>query len=445
MANTSKIELKTSCILDVPLTNYTNDFTFIVNGQEFKTSFICSELLSPLICQHRKDDPTFDTFVINTQQRGNFSHILNLTQFQQEELSDEELPFFSEVINLLGTESIKFSENDLPTEISKDNVFSLLKTHIKSPKLFKEELNREIEFISSHFFEFCSSNKEDLKNLNINVLYEILSSPNLRLNDEDDLLELLNEFCREDRKFSILYETVYFANVSTMNMKEFLSIFSIEDLNVGVWNRLCSRLESEIKREEQSATKRYNTTCKSDESTKKFTFDNDNGLSGIINFLRKNSSNTIDNILNITASSVNNGPDERYLPQTAFLYDEKNKHFVSKDEPNSWLCIDFKERRVIPTHYTIGSACCSPNWHHPKSWVIEGSTDKKSWEKLDEQFNCPYLNGRNLSHTFNIQNSTSKSFQFIRIKSTGPDWANTNYLIIESFEIYGTLINFNRA
>lgn len=42
----SNNQLKASSICDVPFQSHTNDFTFIVNGKEFQTSKLQSDLLS---------------------------------------------------------------------------------------------------------------------------------------------------------------------------------------------------------------------------------------------------------------------------------------------------------------------------------------------------------------------------------------------------------------
>ena len=69
----NRLQLKTSSILNVPLQSYFDDFSFIVNGKEYKTSRLISDLLSPKICEIHANDPTFDIFTIKTQQKGDFS------------------------------------------------------------------------------------------------------------------------------------------------------------------------------------------------------------------------------------------------------------------------------------------------------------------------------------------------------------------------------------
>ena len=66
------IQLKISSILNVPLCAY-NEFSFIVNEKVYKTTQIISDLLSPKICQIHKSDPTANSFIIDTENKGDFS------------------------------------------------------------------------------------------------------------------------------------------------------------------------------------------------------------------------------------------------------------------------------------------------------------------------------------------------------------------------------------
>ena len=133
-----KAQLKPSAILNVPFEIYDNDFLFIVNDEKFETSRFISDILSPKISQTHKTDPTFDTFVINTKEKGNFSHILNLATFNQVNIPEIEIPFFIEVTKILGNESINIIENNSASQITKNNVFSLIKYHINHPFYSKQ-------------------------------------------------------------------------------------------------------------------------------------------------------------------------------------------------------------------------------------------------------------------------------------------------------------------
>ena len=124
MEQNSDIQLSYSCIMNVPLQTYNNDFTFIVNGKEFQTSRIISDLLSPKICKIHMIDPTIDTLCIKTSQQGHFSYILDLVSFTKKSIPTTELPFISEVIEILENETISLGQSEHQQELTEDNIFT---------------------------------------------------------------------------------------------------------------------------------------------------------------------------------------------------------------------------------------------------------------------------------------------------------------------------------
>ena len=232
------------------------------------------------------------------------------------------------------------------------------------------------------------------------TLFEIIQSPKLQMKSEDQLLRIANSLYKKDPNYSILYETVYFANVTEKTMNEFIEIFDFNNMTKGTWSVLCQRLGKGVKEgENDREDKRYHSNKTVKKIGKKFSIQNcENNFSGILNFLRKKSLNEID----ITCSSCFGFSDD-YQPKNVIIYEDKKKSFWSNLKSNSWLCFDFKQNRVIPSDYTIRSCSCSVNWAHPKSWVIEGSNDNGSWSIIDQVENCGFLNGPGLVHSFKIQ------------------------------------------
>lgn len=441
------IQLKYSTILNVPLKTYDNDFTFVINGDEFKTSRIISDLLSPKICKLHLTDPTIDSFIINTHQRGNFYNILNLINFNLSTISDEELPFILEVFTILEIESIEYKFKDENEELTINNVFSRIKNHEKL-KFFSKRLSSEIDFISSRFYEICETKKEELKSLSIDTIDKIINNEKLELDSEDQLLHFVNELFVTNSNYSFLYEYVQFENISCEMMKEFISIYDIDFMNCAVWKSISMRLEKEVKIEKKVKNrhlyKKTNENCKSNSNSNsnkgiKFEPSNDNSFSGILNHLRKKSNGNIENEVNITASSIYNN-DARHQPRNVVCYENNGNEFYSKNQEGNWLCFDFKEHRIIPTDYTIKSYDCIENYRCTKSWVIEISNDNENWEVIDEENNCSYVNGKLRMHTFHIQKPPNKESRYIRIKSTSQCWNGEYYFNIGKFEIYGTLI-----
>lgn len=439
MSQTKQVRLNTSSILSVPLQTYEKDFSFIVNGKEFKTSRFISDLLSPIICRLHLNDPTIDSFIINTENQGDFSHILNLHNFEPATFSASELPFLSEVISKLGNGSIEYESEESGIEISVDNVLRLLREQEGSGLFYSKEISREIEFASSHFSEVCESGIEELKNLSVETVMNIMSNDELRLKNEDELLKIINCLYSNDCKYSILYETVLFSNVTVCMMKEFLDLFDSKDMTVFLWKRLscrlCGVIENPVMSEESLG--RYLESPKN-ESVTKFEYTDDKVFKGIFNHLQTQTGGKIENEISFTASSVNSG--DNFQPKNVALFGDQNNYFHSLNEENSWICFDFKDRRVVPTHYTVKSVNWGVNNHHPKSWQIEGSIDNSSWETIDEEKNCTFLNGKSHVHTFAMNHPTSTEFRYIRMRQTDKNWCGCNYLIFDSFEIYGRLI-----
>lgn len=432
MLGNSKIQLKTSSVLTVPLQIYDQDFSFIVNGQEFKTNHLIAELLSPKICENHKIDPTINEFYINAKNPGNFSKILDLVAFHSISIDETEIPFLTEIIEQLEASSIDLTRVDI--ELTNDNIFQYLHKCEESPIFSLEGYQNSIKYISSHFYELCLSHEEEISNLNIDTLYSILKHQNLRLNNEDQLLKFVNKMYTKDSRYYILYESVYFTNVDISSINEFLEIYDINDITQETWQNISMRLKEEtenIKDFKKIKISRYQNfiTSKIFKASK-----NDENFDGIINYLKKSNKEII-----ITSSSYYPG----YPPSGVIEYDNKNKWFHSNDKPNNWICFDFNEYKVIPSSYKIRSSHYGENLFNPRSWVIEGSNDKNKWEVLDDENNSPFLNGSYFVHLFSIENDYPDGYRYIRMRLTGTNWFkndDSNYMMLDSFELYGQLI-----
>lgn len=161
-----------------------------------------------------------------------------------------------------------------------------------------------------------------------------------------------------------------------------------------------------------------------------FTFDNYNLFEGILNYLDGKS-------FRITSSSVYHNEINSSPLNVIDFYDYEDS-FSTEDEPNSWICFDFINQKVILNKYVIRSSSYGPGLSHLKSWVVEGSNDKNVWHTIDERKNCSSLNGSSLECTFNCRNLTS-GFQYIRLRQTGLNWRNRNYLKFNAIEFYGKI------
>lgn len=428
MNQTCSIQLNPSCIMNVPFQNYEKNFTFIVNGEEFLTSKFISDLLSPKICKIHTIDPTIDLFYINTNEHGQFSYVLDLVKFSLNTIPLSEIPFIYEVMEILQNETISLSEEELQQELTIDNIFSSIQQHEKFVKFYSKSYQQEIEYIASHFYEICDNKKYNLSLLNQNTIERILNHSNLILKDEDQLLHFVNFLYSQDHEFTSLYETIYFERVSSNSISNFIDQFDISNITNSIWRNLSLRLKHDVKViVNHNDQNRY--------IRKKMAFVENNEFNGIINYLIQNSGNNIDNEITLTSSSNDHeDKNDNWTDIKNVLYfNKEDKGFFTKNIKDSWICFDFKKRKIIPTGYTVKTDV----GQFLKSWFIEVSNDNKTWEIIDER-DCSDLNAKYKVKTYKMNKPNFKEVQYIRIRQ---DKSHTSYhLGINTFEIYGILL-----
>ena len=134
--------------------------------------------------------------------------------------------------------------------------------------------------------------------------------------------------------------------------------------------------------------------------------------------------------MNITASSNMRGQCHQVTDHGW------NNSWFTKNEPNSWICFDFKDKTVSLTKYSLKSD--GWRWNHLIQWVIEGSNDGGSWEELDSR-NTQDLNGNSITKTYDCQSMRSKSYRYLRLRQTGKNSSGWDYLRLSEIEFFGVL------
>jgi hypothetical protein len=123
---------------------------------------------------------------------------------------------------------------------------------------------------------------------------------------------------------------------------------------------------------------------------------------------------------------------------------------------NNWVCYDFKERRIVPAHYTIRTnghgpgpglvqglsfdyaPRSDPGCSHLKSWLVETSADGESWREVGREEDNRNLNGRWFAGTFAV--AGGGECRFIRLVNIGRNHLGDDRLEISAWEIFGSLI-----
>jgi hypothetical protein len=110
----------------------------------------------------------------------------------------------------------------------------------------------------------------------------------------------------------------------------------------------------------------------------------------------------------------------------------------ASDWIGEWVCWDFHEIRVRPTHYTLSAALT-------KSWAVEGSVDGESWALIDQQTDNHDLEKDPGWLTFACstaerwENPKRPGWRFIRVTQTGPNHDGRDKFHLNGAEFFGTI------
>lgn len=120
-------------------------------------------------------------------------------------------------------------------------------------------------------------------------------------------------------------------------------------------------------------------------------------------------------------------------------FDSNQKCYYSQNVPNLFVCFDFKNNSVSVTAYSF-KASNRIDPYYLRSWVLEGSNDGKNWIELDSHLNDTRFNSPSQVILFPIMNEEKQrmKFKFIKLKMTGKNDRNGNYLDVFNIELFGS-------
>jgi hypothetical protein len=76
--------------------------------------------------------------------------------------------------------------------------------------------------------------------------------------------------------------------------------------------------------------------------------------------------------------------------------------------------------------------------HHPRSWIVEGSSDGNNWIILAEERGNRDLQASHVWKSFPVKNQAS--VHQIRLRQIGPNHGGDHCLALSGFEIFGTIV-----
>jgi hypothetical protein len=106
---------------------------------------------------------------------------------------------------------------------------------------------------------------------------------------------------------------------------------------------------------------------------------------------------------------------------------------------NNWICYNFRERRIVPTHHTIPTGSHNPGSRHLKSWLVQTSVDGNSWRGIAREENDMQLNGSCSTGAFPLPGS--EEWRFIPPVNIGENHCGSGCLLISAWEIFPRFVH----
>eukprot|EP01006_Ploeotia_vitrea_P052211 TRINITY_DN67660_c9_g12_i2.p1 TRINITY_DN67660_c9_g12~~TRINITY_DN67660_c9_g12_i2.p1 ORF type:complete len:1039 (+),score=601.97 TRINITY_DN67660_c9_g12_i2:75-3191(+) len=111
---------------------------------------------------------------------------------------------------------------------------------------------------------------------------------------------------------------------------------------------------------------------------------------------------------------------------------------VTTSNPMSWFRVDFLDKRVMPTMYTLRHYA-SWDTEALRHWRFEGSVDGSTWDVLREHVNDASLDKKGATYTWPLDAPRGKFYKLFRVMLTGKNSNDHYYLALSGMEIYGHL------
>jgi hypothetical protein len=205
------------------------EFTFIVKGEQFKSTLSEAVLISPKICENLKIDPSNRTFDFSKSEIevNQFSVFLNLIRNREElTFSREDEIIFLSVCKLIGNERLfLLIFGSFHCEIA---------SNISSKSITFCNLN--IEECASNFNSYST---DELRSLPKETLHKLLSSPSFSIESEDSLLAKLIDLGSDYFEYWCYIEIPF---LSTKGISQFVEIFPFDELRASHWEKIVFRL-----------------------------------------------------------------------------------------------------------------------------------------------------------------------------------------------------------
>jgi hypothetical protein len=205
-----------------------------VKGEAKKLTLAKAVLISPIISERLKSDPTNRIFHFESEEVSPqiFSAFIEMIASREKCVIDGEQALgFLSISKLLGNEMLSL----LFLCSSKSNICERILS--SEMKIYDKNFGDEYELCASQFTSYSTN---ELRNLPKQTLHRLLSSKSLVIENEDDLLQRLLDLGSDYFEF-LDYIKVSF--LSDTGISRFVEVVSFDNLSSMIWSKIVSRMK----------------------------------------------------------------------------------------------------------------------------------------------------------------------------------------------------------
>ena len=457
-------------------------FTFVVGDDEYHCSRVLAGLLSPKAAALMFSDSMVDRLVINIDDpAGVFGKMLKLTAGDCIEVNRENLAKMTAIAQELGNRELLRGLLGYECDAIELTPATAIERVKRKGKL-EVEISAEASFIAENFYLMST---DELMELTVSELAMVLEQPNLRLESEDLLFELIEKLCEEDKSYQYLYRFIEPQYLSPASGFKFFDTIFPDLLDSFIWEKIRDYVCRQKGSFSSLGGKRRFANIVRRDSEKPFT--------GIFSALRQTARPVSKQRYSVSSSGTASGTN-------TLVTTSGHAEWVSNDAENSWICFEFLDISLNLEKYELlsrvnrmnpaprqandantGASSAAPpvggtasnggwgsrgtsfgtNWGtNPQSngtssnapgtagtssassnddgylckWVIEASNDNSTWTILDERTEQM---SPGIVKVFECANRPIQPFKFIRLRQTGPNSAGRHSLAVSGIDFYG--------
>ena len=127
---------------------------------------------------------------------------------------------------------------------------------------------------------------------------------------------------------------------------------------------------------------------------------------------------------------------DQYLQKYVLDLGDRKSCYESRNLSGAWFCLDFRDRRVLVSHYWVRTYGNGPG--HLRTWVLEGSLRGENWEQIDTVKDADSMNDKYAALRRKVTGAQGP-FRYVRFRMTGTNHNGEWWLNCSGIELFGTL------